>query len=70
MLQNLLESVARAFRKRIMVMAALVAAIGEIIMVLGKPGKAASTIKNLGKVLKDNWHMANKSIFNLLSTVS
>lgn len=29
-------------------------------MVHGQPGK--STIKNLGKVLKDNWHMANNSI--------
>lgn len=51
-------------------MAALVAAIGQIIMVYGKLGKAASTIKNLGKVLKDGRHMASNSIFNLLNTIS
>lgn len=57
--------------ERLMVMAALIAAIGQIIIVLGKPEKAASTIKNMGKVLKDDWHMANNhSISNLLSPVS
>lgn len=54
-----------------MVMAALIAAIGQIIVVLGKPEKAASIIKNMGKILKDDWHMANNNgIFNLLSPVS
>lgn len=62
MLQNLLE-----FEGRLMVMAVLVAAVGQIIMVYGK---TASTIKNLGNILKDDWHMANNGIFSLLNTIS
>lgn len=55
-----------------MVMAALIAAIGQIITVLRKTQKAASAIKNMDKVLKDDWHMTNNnnSVFNLLIPVS
>lgn len=52
-------------------MAPVIAALGQIIMVVGKPEKAASTIKNweLFEVLKDVLMAYNNSIFNLLSPV-
>lgn len=54
MLQISLESVVRASRRDFVVMVAPVAALGQIIRVLEKPGEAWSAVRNLGKVWKDD----------------
>lgn len=59
MLQISLESVVRASRRDFVVMVAPVAALGQIIRVLEKPGEAWSAVRNLGKVWKDDCRVSS-----------
>lgn len=46
-----------------MVISAPAAALGSVSRVYGKSGKAWPTFRNLGKILKNDYHMADNGNF-------